>query len=155
MGEAIPFQKQVWDDTGLLAVEQAGLEGYLEFRPQYSSLELPRLVEAGEQFDMVYIDGSHLFEDVFIDFYYVARVLSEGGLVIFDDSSNPNIRKVLRFIRRNLSHEFEEIGLSSFRPDAGRSLKYRFAKRLGKIQMTAFRRAGPAVRQWDAPFTNF
>ena len=36
-----PFQKAVWDDTGLSAVEQGGLSGWLDFRPDFSCLELP------------------------------------------------------------------------------------------------------------------
>jgi cephalosporin hydroxylase len=150
-----PFQKEVWDDTGLVLVEQAGLEGYLEFRSQYSCMALPQLVENEAQFELVYIDGSHLFEDVFVDFYYVARVLSMEGIVVFDDSTNPNVMKVLKFIRRNLRSEFEEVDLAPFRLDRGHSFKYRLAKRLGKLQMTAFRRVGPPVRQWDSAFANF
>ena len=34
-----PFQKQVWDDAGLVAVEKGGLAGYLDFRSAFSSIE--------------------------------------------------------------------------------------------------------------------
>ncbi|HEY6329613.1 MAG TPA: class I SAM-dependent methyltransferase [Blastocatellia bacterium] len=150
-----PYQKQVWDDTGLMAVEQAGLDGYLEFRSAFSGLELPRLVESNAELDLVYIDGSHLFEDVFVDFYYVARLLKKGGVVVFDDSSNGNVFKVLRFIRRNMKSEFAELDLGQYRPDGGRPLKYKLAKRLGKVQMTGFKRVGPATRNWNASFVDF
>lgn len=93
-----PYQKTVWDDCGLLALERAGLSSYLDFRPGFSALELPRLLESEERFDLAYIDDSHLFEDVFVDAYYIVRLLAENGIVAFDDSSNPNIAKVLRFI---------------------------------------------------------
>ena len=48
-----PYQTQAWDDAGLLAVERAGLSEYLDFRPQYSSVALPRLLENGEPFDLI------------------------------------------------------------------------------------------------------
>jgi hypothetical protein len=70
-----PFQKGAWDDSGLVAVERAGLSDFLDFRPEFSSLLLPRLVEHGDRFDLIYVDGSHLFEDVFIDAYYTSRLL--------------------------------------------------------------------------------
>jgi len=56
-----PFQTTVWDSTGLAVIERAGLSGYLDFRPKFSSLELPAMLERGEKFDLVYVDGSHLF----------------------------------------------------------------------------------------------
>jgi len=74
-----PHQATVWDSCGLMAVERAGLMSYLDFRAAYSAFELPRLVEQGAQIDLVYVDGSHLFEDVFVDAYYVARLLAPGG----------------------------------------------------------------------------
>jgi cephalosporin hydroxylase len=150
-----PFQQQVWDDAGLLALERAELAGYVSFHPYFSSMILPRLVEANEQFDLVYIDGSHLFEDVFIDTYYTARLLSQGGVVAFDDCGDPHVRKVLAFLRSNLGDSFEELDLRPFRADQGRSTKYRLARLLGRTQMRAFRRIGAVTRPWNAPFHSF
>lgn len=150
-----PYQSTVWDDAGLLAVERAGLSGYLDFRPTFSSVELPRLLSERSSFDLVYIDGSHLFEDVFVDFYYVSRLLSEDGVVAFDDSTNPHVRKLLRFVRCNLSSAFAEMDLTPYRGEGGKSLKYRMARFVGKTQLTAFRRIGPPSREWDAEFTDF
>ena len=150
-----PFQATVWEDCGLMAVERAGLSGYLDFRPAYSSLELPRLVSEGRRYDLVYVDGSHLFEDVFVDAYFVSRLLSEGGVVAFDDSSNRHVAKVLRFIRANLSQQLPELDLAPYRGDRGRSLRYRAARWLGKSQLSAFRRVGAIDRPWDSPFRPF
>lgn len=150
-----PFQQEAWDDAGLMAVERAGLSGYLNFQPYFSSVILPRLVENSEQFDLVYIDGSHLFEDVFIDAYYTSRLLSEGGVVTFDDCRDPHVRKVLEFIGRNLGQCLEELDLRPFRADQGRSPKYRLARLMGQTQMRAFRRVRAMARPWNAPFHNF
>ena len=35
---------------------------------------------------MIYVDGSHNFEHVFIDAYYSVQLLDMGGVVLFDDS---------------------------------------------------------------------
>jgi len=150
-----PFQLQVWDDAGLLALEQAGLAGYVSFQPYFSSIILPRLVEENAEFDLVYIDGSHLFEDVFIDTYYTGRLLSQGGIVAFDDCGDPHVRKVLAFLCSNLGDSFQEVDLRPFRTDQGRSTKYRLGRLFGRTQMRAFQRIGAATRPWNAPFHSF
>lgn len=150
-----PFQTSDWDDVGLITVERAGLTGFLDFRPRFSCQELPQLVEQKEKFDLVYVDGSHLFEDVFVDLYFVSRLLSDGGVVAFDDSTLPSVRKVLQFVRKNFRASFAELDLSSHRLDQGKPLKYRLARLLGKVQMTAFRRIGPPLHEWNAPFVDF
>ena len=96
-----PFASTVWDDVGVLAVEAAGLSSYLDLRTEFSSQALPRMIDNGDRFDFIYVDGSHLFEDVFVDAYFGLRLLSENGIIAFDDSTDPHVAKVLRFIRRN------------------------------------------------------
>jgi precorrin-6B methylase 2 len=46
---------------------------------------LPPLVSAGETFDLIFIDGSHTALDVMTDAVLCWRLLSAGGLMIFDD----------------------------------------------------------------------
>src|SRR5262249_35973147 len=125
------------------------------FRQSYSALELPRLAEGNARFELVYVDGSHLFEDVFVDTYFVIRLLAEGGVVVFDDSSNPHVSKVLRFLRTTISpSRLAEIDLSVYR-ESQNSLRYLVSHYLRKTQMTAFRRIGNVERTWDAPFRWF
>ena len=148
-----PFQRSPWiDEAGLLAVERDNLSGYLDFREDYSCYVLPGLIKAGAKFNLVYIDGSHLFEDVFVDFYYVARLLEEGGIMLFDDSTNPHIRKVVRFVRRNLASSLPEFDLAPYRPP---DIAYRIALALGRVQLRAFQRIASPVREWDSVYRNF
>lgn len=150
-----PFQTSVWDDAGLVALERAGLDGFVSFVQDFSALELPNQLRSGKSVDLAYIDGSHLFEDVFIDFFYVSRLLNTGGLVVFDDCSDPNVSKVLRFIRRNLASSFCEVDLSGFRSDGGRSVRYKLAKAVGRVQMRAYRKVANVEREWCASFRAF
>jgi hypothetical protein len=150
-----PFQSTVWDDCGIEATRRAALEEYLDFRPESSAIELPRLLAAGLQFGLIYIDGSHLFEDVFVDSFFSMRLLGASGVLVFDDSANTHVRKVLRFIRSNLAGSLEEVDLAPCRLDRGISVRYRFARRLGRVQMTAFRRVGNVVRNWNADYRSF
>ncbi len=104
---------------------------------------------------MVYVDGSHLFEDVFVDFYFLRQLLSEGGIILFDDSSDPHVAKVVCFIRNNFREQLSPFCLDPFRPDKGRPLKYRLAKILRRNHLTAFKKIGDCELSWNAPFRNF
>jgi hypothetical protein len=151
-----PFQRSSWiDEAGLVSIERANLRDYLDFREEPSCYALPRLVEEDLKFELIYIDGSHLFEDVFIDFYFAARLLKERGIILFDDSSLAHVQKVLRFIRTNLKSSFSEIDLTPYRPKTDKKLRYWAAHALGKVQLTGFIKVGSASRNFDSAFNNF
>lgn len=152
-----PFQESVWDDYGMLALEAAGLSPYCSVIRDYSWRALPRLSETNVDFGLLYIDGSHLFEDVFIDLFYCARLVSPGGVVLFDDASDPHVAKVIRFVRRNMRHAFREMALDKYRSvtTVADRLKYLAASALGRLQLVAFERIGDPVRGWNSPLTEF
>jgi cephalosporin hydroxylase len=50
-----------------------------------SAVELDRLAGEGQEFDLIYLDGSHLRDDVMIDSILAWRVLKIGGYLIWDD----------------------------------------------------------------------
>ena len=145
-----PFQLSVWDSCGLEAVERAGLSGFLDFRATYSAMELPKLLTEGQRLDLIYVDGSHLFEDVFVDAYFSSRLLNQGGVIAFDDSSDAHVAKVLGFLRRNVCG-LQEIDVNR----RHNPLLYMAARKLGRLQMTAFKRIGRMDRDWNAPFRRF
>lgn len=150
-----PLQETLWKNTTPSLLKRAELENYTRLLTRSSALELPTLVQESCKFDLIYIDGSHLFEDVFVDFYFSRLLLSLNGIIAFDDCAMTHVAKVLAFIRSNLSASFEEIDLSSFRADKGKSLKYRIARILGKTQMRAFRLIGDCERPQFSPLGNF
>ena len=150
-----PFQTDYWDACGWLVNERAGLAGYLELIERYSCYELPALAQRNSKFGLVYIDGSHQFEDVFVDFYYISRLVEMGGVVAFDDSSDKQVAKVLRFIDANLNSGWERVDLAPYRADAGKSLKWRVGKLLGKQQLVAYRKIGDGSRNAGDAFKQF
>jgi len=46
---------------------------------------LPKLIDAGETFDLILVDGSHEALDVLTDAALSWRLLAPGGLMVFDD----------------------------------------------------------------------
>ena len=128
-----PFQaRPLYDEAGVLAVERAGLKDYLDYRPEFSEFMLPRLLEEGERYDLIYVDGSHLFENIFLDAFYCARLLNDGGVLIFDDSTDPHVAKTMAFIRSNLTEALKEI--------LPQDMRSAVARLFGKRQLTVFER---------------
>jgi predicted O-methyltransferase YrrM len=149
-----PHQASHCDNAALAVIERAGLSGYVDFKPQYSAIALAALAAEGARFDLVYVDGSHVFEDVFIDAFFGFRLLNTGGVIVFDDCTIDHVAKVLGFVTANWDGWTAELDLSRYRADAG-SLKYKVARRLGKVQMRAFTRTGDDTRGWDVPLKPF
>jgi predicted O-methyltransferase YrrM len=50
-----------------------------------SALALPKLAEEEATFDLMYIDGSHLRNDVMVDSLLAWPMLADGGYIIWDD----------------------------------------------------------------------
>ena len=148
-----PHQRGL-DEVGLHAVERAGLSGYLEYIEDRSEFALPQLVRDGAQFDLVYIDGLHLFENVLVDFFYCAHMMTDNGFILFDDSLWPGVKKVLQFIRTNCNSYFREVDLSPYRAD-GRSQRYKLAKLAGRVQMTGFQKLSGFPRSGLSRFVQF
>jgi predicted O-methyltransferase YrrM len=149
---------QLYDEAGVYAVERAGLVSFLDYHPEYSEFALPRLLGEGRRYDFIYIDGSHLFENVLIDAFYCAKLLTDGGLIAFDDCADPHVAKVITFIRSNLSRSLKEILPNDFKSSA--------ARLLGKRQLATFERLpyqGPhqprsfdtPLRDWDSKLGKF
>lgn len=149
-----PFQHHL-NDAGLVVIDRAGLSGYVQHIIAFSDRALPALLEERRRFGMIYIDGSHLFEDVFVDCHYAAQLLDEGGVMVLDDSSDEHVAKAIRFVRRNMGHMLTELDVSPYRADGGRPVRYRAAKALGRTQLTAFRKTGSDRRGYDAKLASF
>ena len=55
---------------------------------------MPKLVERGEKFDSLSIDGYHSFDYALIDFFVAGPLLRVGGVIAPHDSSYPAAYKV-------------------------------------------------------------
>jgi len=81
----------------------------LEFCWGESHFVLPRLCERGAQFDLIFIDGGHKYDDVFVDFHYSRRLMAAGGCVVLDDTWLPAIRTVVSWIETNLAEQWRRL----------------------------------------------
>ena len=100
-----PFQSSEWHNIGLLNLERAALLPIVDFHEAPSDEVLPQLCKENTRVDFALIDGSHLFDDAFVDFYYVDKLMRAEGIVCMDDLWMPAIQKVARFFVRNRGYQ--------------------------------------------------
>jgi predicted O-methyltransferase YrrM len=98
-----PFQSgDVFDSAGLIACEEAGVSDMLEFYHEGSQYVLPRLIKDERSFDLIFIDGGHLFELAFMDILFSISLIRPGGLILVDDMWMPSVRAAVDYAVKNL-----------------------------------------------------
>jgi predicted O-methyltransferase YrrM len=147
-----PFQdSDRWAGVGRIAAAKVAGDGHFTQLKDFSKLALPRLLSEGRGFGLIYVDGSHLFENVFIDAFFSTELLEQGGLILFDDCTVPHVDKVIRFLRSNYSHVLQPISP----PSPMKPIKKRIANAFGIAQLKAFQRVGDATRPGSSPLGRF
>lgn len=96
-----PFQDTAYRDAGWDALTGAGLEDITTLVRRDSSVALPALLGDGVLADAAFVDGSHRFHEVFVDLYYLRKLVRPGGLIVVDDDVPP-VRAALRYYTTNL-----------------------------------------------------
>ncbi len=97
--------KPIWGGIGLYNLKRAGFRDLIEFYEQPSYRALPMLESADTKIDFAFIDGWHTFDYTLVDFFYIDKMLKEGGFVVFDDADWPSVRNVCRFVATNLDYK--------------------------------------------------
>lgn len=139
-----PFQASYWHNIGLLNLERAGFRHLVHFHEQKSQVLLPQLLDKGKSYDFAFIDGAHLFDYVFLDFWYVDQLIKPDGLIMLHDLIMPAIRKLLSFVLRNYNYvvdpAYHDVQVPPWRKLA----------RLARM----IRQHPTEVRGWSLPFTH-
>jgi predicted O-methyltransferase YrrM len=97
-----PFQDQAYSDVGWDLLRAAGLGSIARLIRAWSCFALPELVTEGLVADAAFVDGSHRFHEVFVDLYFLRKVVRPGGLIVVDDDWTPSVRTAVRYYERNL-----------------------------------------------------
>jgi predicted O-methyltransferase YrrM len=105
----IDAYQEKFDGAGWAAIVGAGLTGICSLVEERSQLGLPRLVGDGFVADAAFVDGSHIFHNVFVDLFYLRELVRPGGLVILDDCSFPSVATAARYFEVNTGWEPESI----------------------------------------------
>jgi predicted O-methyltransferase YrrM len=110
-----PGQFTEWHGIGVNHLMQEGYDFY-ELIEKPSEIALPSLLEQGRTFQLALIDGLHTFDHVLLDFFYVDRLLEDGGIVVLDDLQLPAIRKAARYIAGYPTYKIVATGRQSVYP---------------------------------------
>jgi predicted O-methyltransferase YrrM len=92
------FQSSSWNTVGIFNLKRAGFENVVTFHEELSELCLPWMLKQGMKFDFALIDGFHAFDHTLVDFFYINKMLSPGGIVVFDDIQLSSIKKVVEYV---------------------------------------------------------
>jgi predicted O-methyltransferase YrrM len=103
-----PFQAEGFANRGLQALDEAGVASLVEFHDEVSQIALPAFLKEAREFDLAFVDGNHRFDAVFVDLFYLGRLLPKGGLILLDDYDLPGVRRAVSFYLSNLDWRIEE-----------------------------------------------
>lgn len=109
-------------------IAQAGFAELHSHLQDFSFRALPRLLLDGMSFDLIYIDGAHDYDNVFIDYLYADKLLLPGGILGFNDVGWPDVWPVVkRVLQRN---DYEEVDFGVKADFRGRTIAHSLYRRL-------------------------
>lgn len=101
-----PFEESFYRGVGLKQVERLH---YAKERfgwiADYSIHAMSEMIKQEQEVDHIFIDGSHRFDDVVVDFVLADQILRCGGVLCFDDLWMPSVRTVISFITSNREYD--------------------------------------------------
>jgi predicted O-methyltransferase YrrM len=103
-----PNQVPRFSNCGLQMLKEAGIDHLVEHHTEESQQILPRFWQEERRFDLGFIDGNHRFDRVFLDLFYLGRLVRPGGIIVLDDYDWPGIAKAVSFYVNNLDWQIEE-----------------------------------------------
>jgi len=120
----IDAYQHLFHNAGWEAIASAGLSELCTLLAERSQLALPRLVTEGLVADAGFVDGSHIFHNVFVDLYFLRELVRPGGLIVLDDCQWLSVATALRYFEVNTGWQSQVMTqptrLRAFRvPDPG------------------------------------
>jgi predicted O-methyltransferase YrrM len=122
-------------NAGWEALNAAALEDHCILLVERSQLALPRLAGEGFVADAAFVDGSHVFHNVFVDLYFLWEIVHPGGVVVLDDCQWPSVETAVRYFELNAGWQPQPIA--------------------GPTRLRAFRLPNPRVEPVFQAFTSF
>jgi len=99
-----PFQSTQWKNAGITSIKNAKLKTYHKLIEEMDYISMPKLVEKEMKFDMVFIDGMHLFDYTVLDLFYADLLTKVGGVICLDDKLHKGTGKAFEYVLKNYKH---------------------------------------------------
>ena len=124
-----PFESKGWAGIAVQNARAVGMGKSFRLIEEKSFLAVPRMISDGTQYDVIFIDGNHRFDDTLVEFTLCGLTCKMGGYILLDDMWMPSIRKAVSFVRRN-RRDFSEVTMPV-------------------LNLAAFQRVAEDKRDWD------
>jgi predicted O-methyltransferase YrrM len=105
--------QELFHGCGWTAITGAGLAGRCRLVRERSQIALPRLLADGLIADAAFVDGSHIFHNVFVDLFFLRELVRPGGLIILDDCNFLSVATAVRYFEVNAGWEPEPMAAST------------------------------------------
>lgn len=105
----IDAHQNAFHRSGWNAIVQAGITSLCLLFEERSQIVMPRLLKEGLMVDAAFVDGSHIFHNVFVDLFYLRELVRPGGLIVLDDCSYPSVATAVRYFQINTGWQLEPI----------------------------------------------
>lgn len=96
-----PYQSTYWSSNGLKNIKKLNLDKNHTFIEKYDYVALPELLMKKEEYDLIFVDGSHIFDHVILNNFYADLLLKEGGYLINDDMWMDAVKKAYNYLEKN------------------------------------------------------
>lgn len=96
------YQTSAFARVGWQALTAAGVDDFCQLFEEPSQYALPRFAASGIAADAAFVDGSHIFHNVFVDLYYLNQMIRPTGLVILDDCAWTSVATAVGYYERYL-----------------------------------------------------
>lgn len=96
-----PFQSTQWKSSGIFNINSAKLSKYHTLIEKKSYIAMPELLNKGKKYNLIFIDGMHLFDYTLLDIFYAILLCKNGGIIVIDDILHEAPAKVVKFIDTN------------------------------------------------------
>jgi predicted O-methyltransferase YrrM len=103
-----PNQMSYFGGAALVNLEKENLLNNFTLLEGPSHMMLQKLIEQNEVVDFALIDGWHTFDYTLVDFFFIDKVLKEGGIIAFHDCYSLAKQKVLKYIETHRQYEYAE-----------------------------------------------
>ena len=97
--------------VALHQIERAGVAHRHSHYYAASHEVLPHLLREKCRPDLIYIDGNHDYDYVFTDYFFSDKLLSKGGLMVFNDAGWSTVYRVIRSLLRSGRYREVDVGL--------------------------------------------
>ncbi|HEY2813714.1 MAG TPA: class I SAM-dependent methyltransferase [Acidimicrobiales bacterium] len=105
----IDAYQHTFENVGWDAIVGAGLADRCTLLTERSQVALPRLVTDEFSAEAAFVDGSHIFHNVFVDLHYLREIVRPGGLIVLDDCDWPSVATAVRYFELNTGWQPETI----------------------------------------------